>query len=257
LVYSQKNPEVIEKREKLFSKFERVYSLINYTKIKRFFLFIKKMSEIIISAEKAVEIGFGQGNEFINFLKSGANIYGIDLSEEAILNFKRKYPEYSMRVICDTSINFPVNVIYSNALFEHLDNPGGFLNNAFSTLNSGGFLIMQLPLIAFENAINGKLYSDINFWKPCHRVLYSTKGLNLLFNRHGFRIIEMASLDYYGYKVMNRMLELGYKDIEHVRNPFFKIKGLDSNSVYKKILLQSFFKKSTCLDFALIAKKIE
>jgi len=210
----------------------------------------------IITTKKSVEVGFGRGDELIKNLRIGADIYGLDISSEAVKNFKLKYPEYAARVAYAASFDFAVDAVYSNALFEHLDNPDEFLSNAFAMLNSGGQLCMRLPIITSKTGANQDAADDINFWKPCHRILYTLRGLNALFARHGFIVRESASLAYYGYKVMNRMLKLGYKNIAYIRNPYAHFQGM-TELTFKKILLQSFFEKNICSDFALLATKTQ
>lgn len=256
-VYSNKSIHTIEKRRILFSKFARYHSLFHHKETKKFHLFLQKISEMIINnSSKTIEFGFGHGDELIRYLKAGADIFGLDISNEAVHNFKSKYPEYSMRVLCGTNCDFSADIIYANALFEHLDNPNQFLINAFSMLNSGGHLIMRLPLLNLKNVSNQDTYLDISFWKPCHRVIYSLQGLTVLLKKFGFEIIESAALRYYGYIVMNYMLQRGYKDIEYIRNPYYKIRDLNSDWIYRMILLRSLFGRTICSDFAFIAKKI-
>lgn len=254
-IYANKNLQIIEGREKLFEIYNRFAAILNFKETECFKKLLGNISKIIIAAEKSVEIGFGRGDELINYLHAGANIYGLDISQEAVGNFKSTYTDYSSRVICSMSYDYPVDVVYSNALFEHLDNPDKFLDNAYNMLNSGGRLIIRLPVIARAFQDKHEKNSDINFWKPCHRVLYTLKGLTILLGKHGFIMKDYASLAYYGYKVMSRMLRLGYEDIVYARNPYYKINGLDSDYVYIKILSQSLFDKIICSDFAFIAEK--
>lgn len=254
-VYS-KGSHCVDKKLALFSGFERFYTYFCHLRpTLRFCELTKKISETISNAEKVVEIGFGNGAELLKNLKRGVNIYGLDISHEAVKNFIVNNPEYRDKVFCDTSFKFPVDIVYSNALFEHLDDPGEFLTNANSMLNKNGKLIMRLPVVTFiSDEIND--VPDINLWKPCHRVLYSYEGLSMLFEKYGFKIVESAALAYYGYRVMNCMLRFGYRDIEHVRCPYYHIEGLNSDIIYLQILVKALFEKNRCSDFGLIAVKV-
>jgi hypothetical protein len=40
-----------------------------------------------------------------------------------------------------------------------------------------GTLMMRLPLITLDKYSRRHISFDINFWKPCHRMLYTLKGL--------------------------------------------------------------------------------
>jgi len=254
-VYSDRNRQVIKKRRKGFVDFERMYSRFHRKESGRFRFVLDHISETICGAGTSVEIGFGYGHELVQFLKKGANIYGIDLSEEAVSTFKAQYPEYSEKVRCAASWDSVVDVVYSNALFEHLDHPGDFLRRSFAMLKPGGMLVMRLPLITFDKYTGRHISFDINFWKPCHRMLYTLKGLQILLGAHGFKIVESAGYAYYGYKVMSSMLKHGYQDVTYVRDPCLPITSLDSEWAYTKLLVKGLVTKTICSDFAIMAAK--
>ncbi len=249
---------VLTRRERLFFAFNFVHSLLHRKEAGRFRSMLHRIEEIIIRGPKSVEIGFGGGHELVHYLDSGANIYGIDLSDVAVLGFKKRYPQWGSRVFCDSgeNLNFKVNVVYSNALFEHLDSPETFLRNASAMLSRGGFLAMRLPMITTIGNHRERYRNDINFWRPCHRVLYTSAGLSILLQKHGFLITESAQFAYYGYAVMSRMQALGYDDITSIRNPYFRIGGLSSEMSYSAILVQSLFRPPICKDVAVIAKRV-
>lgn len=252
-IYSDPKYNFIESRQKLFDKFCRLDSCLHFADFQKVNNLNAKIRSFILSG-KTLEIGFGRGEEFVRNLKLGADIYGIDISEEAVRNFKLKYPAFAARVACASSFNSPVDVVYCNALLEHLDNPGEFLDNILRILKPNGRLCLHLPVMVrtpkhFEDSKN-----DINFWDPCHRILCSFKGLNTLFKKHGFTILESAPLEYYGYKVMNRIIRYGFNEIKRVRVPYNHFEKL-SNITFTRILLESLLEKVYCADLALIASK--
>lgn len=255
-VYSDHNRQVIESRRKRFVRLERFYRRFHRKESGRFQFVLDRMSETICGAGRSVEIGFGHGHELVEFLKRGANIYGIDQSKEAVSTFRALYPEYSERVRCSDSWDSMVDAAYSNALFEHLDHPGDFLRRAFAMLKPGGMLLMRLPLITLDNYTGRHIALDINFWKPCHRVLYTVKGIQRILETHGFKIIESAGYAYFGYKVMSSMLRHGYRDVIDVRDPCLPITNLESDWTYTKVLVKGLVTKTICSDFALIAAKV-
>lgn len=254
-VYSDRSRQIIENRRRDFVAFERIYSRFHRKEIRRFQFALDHISETIHGAGTSVEIGFGYGHELIQFLKKGANIYGIDLSAEAVATFKMQHPEYSEKVCCTASWDFEVDALYSNALFEHLDHPSDFLRRAFVMLRPGGRLMMRLPLISLEKYSSRHISFDINFWKPCHRMLYTLKGLQIILGAHGFKIVESAAYAYYGYKVMSSMLKHGYQDVTYVRDPCLPIANLDSEWAYTKLLVKGLVTKTICSDFAIIAAR--
>ena len=96
---------------------------------------------------------------------------------------------------------------------------------------------------------------DINFWKPCHRILFSLDGLQRLMGKIGLEIIELKGLEYYGFKVMNEMLVRGYKEIMNLRNPFRSQLRIKSMRSLIPILVASLLKKTICSDVAVVALK--
>jgi SAM-dependent methyltransferase len=255
-VYSAGNRQSIGGRREKFVEFERIYSRFRRKEDRHFQFVLDRISGMICSAGTSVEIGFGYGHELIQFLKRGANIYGIDLSEEAVSRFKAQYPEYSEKVSCAASWDSMVDALYSNALFEHLDHPSDFLRRVSTMLKPGGTLMMRLPLITLDQYTRRDISFDINFWKPCHRMLYTLKGLQIILEAHGFKIVESAAYAYYGYKVMSSMLKHGYEDVTYVRDPCLPITNLDSEWAYTKLLVKGLVTKTICSDFAIIAAKV-
>ena len=256
VVYSDSLRQPIDKRYRWFVTWERIHTSVHAKEQEVFQSVLDHMSKCIMAARSSAEVGFGSGKELVNWLRAGANIWGVDTSREAVASFQSKYPEFGGRVSCSRTIPSQVDVLYCNALFEHLDDPEAFLNDAFSCLNPEGALLMRLPLITARQDRSKDLWRDINFWKPCHRMLYSYRGLDILLRRQGFQIIETASLAYYGYKVMSTMLRHGFDDVARVRNPYFSIKHLDSDRRYLMILVESLFRKVICSDCAVIIRKL-
>jgi SAM-dependent methyltransferase len=256
-VYSDATRHAIEKRHRQFHRWENLYSAVHAKEREAFHAVLDHMSKSIIAARKSVEVGFGSGHELANYLKAGANMYGIDVSCEAVSRFRASNPQFSDRVALGNKVSSRADVLYCNALFEHLDDPAAFLDNAAACLSRDGLLLLRLPIITASVYSPEELRWDINCWKPCHRVLYTYRGLETLLKTHGFSIVESAPLAYYGYKVMSTMLRHGFADVARVRNPYFAITGLESDGRYLMILVESVFRKLICSDFAVVAKRMQ
>ena len=105
--------------------------------------FYEKYKQIMKCLEKPVtvlEIGFGSGDHLYSLLQQGVDAYGIDLSITAVTNFKEKYPQYAHTVHCGTRFHMQVDIIYCCALFEHLDQPEQFIQDAAGCLSPSGFI---------------------------------------------------------------------------------------------------------------------
>jgi SAM-dependent methyltransferase len=254
--YEERGGTENEINRKAFQLFNKLHTLIFYRNTDLFNRLLLTINNIVNKSGLACEIGFGNGDELLRFCESGANIFGIDQSQNAVDNFKARHPQYSDRVFCDDKINRKVNVIYANALLEHVDNPKSYLEELCESLEQPGYLILRIPMIYPNSASDIRSFNcDINFWKPCHRILFSLDGLSMLMDKIGFKIIELKGLEYYGYKVMNEMLVRGYKEIMYLRNPYDIRLRIESMRLLIPILVTSLLKKTICSDVAIIALK--
>jgi SAM-dependent methyltransferase len=240
----------------LFKVFNRIHYFLNYGVESKFINLIGEIDQYFATAKVAIEIGFGGGGELIKRLNNGCNCFGLDSSIVAVEAFKKRYPHYADRVRYDTAENslIGVDLIYSNALFEHLDNPNSFLKSSYDQLNREGYLILRLPLLTIQNFYE-KEPIDVNFWKPCHRILYTLNGLEVILKANGFKIIKQAFLPHFGFKVMNCLLSYGFESIMYTRCPYYETSGLNLRT-YINALCSALFSKLICQDFALIAKKV-
>lgn len=252
-IYSDINIKEAKLRKAAYLLFEKIFKI---TRIRQQFSFdkiVKYIHNEIIHTNKSLEIGFGGGDELIRFLNDGANIYGLDLSEIAVNKFKEKYSNYQNRVYLGSQIDVCFNLIYCNALFEHLDEPVKFLETARNMLLEKGKLILRIPYLREYPVIES--LNDINLWAPCHRVVYSLKGVKELLRNNGYNVIRYNEYDYYGYKVMNQMLKESHQSIMYYRNPYLELPDVKSHLQFIKILVKSLFGKSNTGELILILEK--
>lgn len=238
----------------LFSIFNRIDRLLGYKEFSAYESLLKTIENYVDAAPISVEIGFGSGDELNKRLTRGANCYGIDLSTTVVETYKKNFPKYADKVFCEAAgkSSMACNLIYSNALFEHLDAPDLFLQAAHEQLQNDGVLVIRIPIKINEHA--GADEMDINYWRPCHRALYTLKGIDTILKRNGFQIVQQASLSYYGYKVMNYLLKAGYSSIHDIRCPYAEIPNLTLFK-YLKSLILALFEKPICVEYAAIAIK--
>jgi len=246
---------VSRSRKLLFLAFERIYNFGCLKQSREFFHALQETHRLLRRpGVRVLEIGFGGGDELARLLLAGVDAYGIDISEVAVARFRQKYGEFADRVRCSDHFDADVDVVYSNALFEHLDDPTSFLLHARERLGHGGLLIIRLPVL--WRGTTEKDSADINFWIPCHRVLYTTTGLNLLLAGRGFRVLRLSTLEYFGFRVMNAMLDAGCNSIMDLRNPYLEPAVLKCSSNYLVLLVRAISRKSLCSDCVVIAQPI-
>lgn len=186
---------------------------------------------------KILEIGFGLGENLFSILKNGCDACGIDISEANVNNFKTKYPQYADRVSCATRIDKSVDVVYSSALFEHLDSPQDFFNNINATISDDGIVILDNIPIVNELEFTVPPQSDICFWNGIHKAIYTKKAISDFASGNGFHVLASGEFDYYTYRVLTAMKHFGYDVIEDVRHPFMSGRGLPSVFEYLRVCL--------------------
>ena len=96
---------------------------------------------------------------------------------------------------------------------------------------------------------------DINFWKPCHRIIYSSSGIINLFRKYNFKIIDWSSIDDFNYRVLSLHNKYGYNKVAELRNSLIKDGNLPELNLFKKILKEALFIKSKALYGFFLFKK--
>lgn len=145
---------------------------------------------------KVIDIGYNQQpNPYLKCLDG----MDIDFNKVKPINYEK---------IFDSFEDVPSNVYDSvlvGELFEHLENPGIFLDHCNRILKHNGLLILSTenPLF-FVNIFGDFTLYKIKFnTESEHIALYSVKRMIFQFNRHGFRLkrtigcgIEFPLIDY-------------------------------------------------------------
>ena len=195
--------------------------------------------EIKTAGRKVLEVGFGQGRHLLKLLRAGVDAYGIDLSGTAVQLFQDKHPRYRERVAVGSRYSSQVDVVYSSAMFEHLEKPEDFIADASRALSRGGLLLLDALPVAIAEADPAGIDHDINFWKPCHRAIYSVAGLRMLFGRQGFRLCGLATLDTYNNRVLSQYLTAGYGEMARLRNATVIFAGMPNAFEFVQLCLRA------------------
>jgi cyclopropane fatty-acyl-phospholipid synthase-like methyltransferase/DNA-directed RNA polymerase subunit RPC12/RpoP len=211
--------EVKKRKRKIFAKFLKQDMNARKRSYLQFYQSQAYMNSLLSIGLSVLEIGFGEGHRLLNMLEHGIEAYGMDISEVAVDEFRRKHPQYKDCVFYNEPIHQQFDIIYSCALFEHLNHPREFLKNTYQSLNDGGKLILDgVPVL---NPKKSKLIplKDINFWKPCHQIIYSIGGMSDLLKNSGFQMTQLGTIDDYNYRVLSMHLEKGFNKVSDLRNP--------------------------------------
>lgn len=109
--------------------------------------------------KNVLEIGCGIGTDTVNFLRAGAHVFAVDLSEESVKLTRRRLEVFGL--VADTlavanaeEFDFPkdaFDLIYSFGVIHHSPNPRAIIENLKGCLREGGELrIMLYSLISYK-----------------------------------------------------------------------------------------------------------
>ena len=237
---------------KLYAKKDKQYNRKEHLTLSRI---QTEIDFVLQKGNKILEIGFGEGRHLLKLLESGYDAYGIDISEKAVSTFRQKFPKYKDRVQVGTSFSEKVDIVYFSALLEHIDDPKEFIDNLSASLLRGGFLIINALPVVNESKSNITISEDISFWKPCHRIIFSHRGLVRMLNDRGYLLTNSASADIYNYKLLSLHIKNGYSDIVNIRHSYIRSKTLPGVFKYFILCREAFKIKSKALLGAYIFQK--
>lgn len=137
--------------------------------------------------------GFGLFIDELKKLKPDYNIIAIEPSEEMVKICREKGHHVIPMSMEDVDTNkYAFDVLTSFELFEHLHNPGFFLEKAFNLLKPGGYLILTtLNGLGFDIQILWDKAKGVS--PPHHLNFFNPWSMELLFKKKGFEIVQIAT----------------------------------------------------------------
>lgn len=166
-----------------------------YFGIREALLKIKKTKENL----KVLDVGCGLGYLTYALKSEQYDVYGIDISKEAINNAKKHFGNY---FISQDIFEYAKNnknsfdVIILTELIEHLENPIDFLKTSLNLLNKNGKIIITTPNRSIAN-------SDI-VWltesPPIHHWWYSEKSIAYMAKKLNLKLEFVSFKKFYARK---------------------------------------------------------
>ncbi len=171
----------------LLQKFSDRYELIYKAYVGILESELKKRGKSLKNSS-ILDIGCFTGDFLVLLLKKGANVYGLELQEEAIKIGRKKLGNKIIKAdVMDKKVlpKKKFTVVSMLGLVEHVTNPVDLIKRCYGLLEPNGIILIQTPN-------SNSLFSHIlrKFWPPYspveHIHLFSDKGIEKTLSEVGF-----------------------------------------------------------------------
>ena len=161
----------------------------------------KRVKEIIPFLKSPIlDVGCGKGYDVNYFKQMGYEIAGCDISEEAIHEARKLYPDCNFFVHnfeLDTT-NSEFNCIYAFDVLEHVFDYPSFLKNIAHSLDTRGTFIITTPnILGLRNRISFIMGKGDYFDQMPHIRFFTPETIKKNLQRYNFQIIKV-----FGYSTL-------------------------------------------------------
>lgn len=154
-------------------------------RVKQFSEFVQNYS---LTEKKIIEIGCGRG-EYLNLMKeTGADVYGLEFSEDSAkqciengLNVSAGFIENPDSILSDA----PYNAFFILNFLEHLPDPNSLLRGMYNNLKKDGIGLVEVP--NFDMILRNNLFSEFT---SDHLLYFTKETLSFALILNGFEIVE-------------------------------------------------------------------
>ncbi|MBI5191902.1 MAG: methyltransferase domain-containing protein [Nitrospirae bacterium] len=199
--------EMKDFRNKQFSSFVRTFSLKN---------------------KKVIEIGCGRGEYLSVIQQCGADAYGLEHSEESVMQCVRNSLKVSKGFVQNNTdrLNYaPFDAFYILNFLEHLPDPNSTLRGIYNNLTYGAVGLVEVP--NFDMILRNKLFSE---FISDHLFYFTRETLIATLRLNGFEIIECNEV-WHNYIISAIVKKRERLDISH----FYKCQVQLKNNIEEYI----------------------
>jgi 2-polyprenyl-3-methyl-5-hydroxy-6-metoxy-1,4-benzoquinol methylase len=182
-----------------------------------------------------LEVGCATGEYCYILSRHGAQPVGLDLSEFAILEARKTYPQLDFRTGGIESISNPsaFDAVFAFELIEHVTSPSRFFQCVRSILKPNGIFVLTTPNLACGKHVGLSRWIGFNTSFE-HLYFFSRKTLAQLGTQQGFEVVQWFTGC--GPGVDPEFRELSAKD--RIRSTLRSVGLLGAAQKVKEILLQ-------------------
>ena len=140
------------------------------------------------------EVGCGAGGALDVFKRAGFLVAGCDYSAELLAAGKeRGVTNIYHGSLNDIPTELPkADLIYLNHVFEHMNDPLGFLNDCRSRLANGGRIVIIVPDVSRIDSFTVPAGDLIQFLHIAHKYNFSFEGIRKLSAQGGYHVQRMT-----------------------------------------------------------------
>jgi len=156
-----------------------------------------KYSKKPLKDSAVLDIGCGYGY-LLNSFGEAKEIYGTDISKEAVEMAKKQNPRFKISVadiLKPSELNKRFDLVLAINVIEHLTNPKLGTRNIKSLLKKDGLVIIHLPTI--NNAFSKWFYIKTYAKDPTHVFRPMGNEVKDLFENEGFELLQESYMPYW------------------------------------------------------------
>ena len=154
---------------------------------------IKILKKEIKKGKKVLDVGCADGL-ITNQISNGNQVYGIDISENAIKAAKKKYKKINFKV-CEAEKKYPFkkeefDVVFSGDVIEHVPEPVKMIKEINRVLKKNGKIIITTPYHGFWKNLAIILFRFDNHFDPegPHLRFFTMNSMRKILKKNGFKV---------------------------------------------------------------------